>query len=260
MTAAGVRGSRGPWWEGLRRFRRNRAAAAAVLVIVGASAGGDLRGCDRSLCVSEQLLERSGARPATRWLRAPPGSSRRPRWTISSAPTQLARDIFSRTLVGLRISLAAALFAMVVVTLIGVSVGDAGGGRPALVRLHVDAFHRCRVWLSGPAADDSPERGPGRFGLPGLVASPASMRATAAIPRHLADGLADDRAARTRPAPGDPRDGVRDRRRSARGPRHGDGSPGTCCRTPRDRCSWRRRSWCRGRSSPKRRSPSSERG
>ena len=88
MTAAGVRGSRGPWWEGLRRFRRNRAAAAAVFVIVALALVAIFADAIAPYGVSEQLLERSGAPPAaTRWLRAPPGSSRRPRWTISSAPT-----------------------------------------------------------------------------------------------------------------------------------------------------------------------------
>ncbi len=42
----------------------------------------------------------------------------------------LARDIFSRTVVGLRISLSAALFAIIVVTLIGVGVGMAAAAGP----------------------------------------------------------------------------------------------------------------------------------
>src|SRR5690606_28562002 len=42
----------------------------------------------------------------------------------------LARDIFSRTVFGLRVSLAAALFAIVVVTSIGVAVGAAAASGP----------------------------------------------------------------------------------------------------------------------------------
>ena len=63
MTAAGVRGSRGPWWEGLRRFRRNRAAAAAVFVIVALALVAIFADAIAPYGVSEQLLERSGAPP-----------------------------------------------------------------------------------------------------------------------------------------------------------------------------------------------------
>ena len=73
--------------------------------------------------VSEQLLERSGAPPGDPLAPRSTGKFEAPSLDHLFGTDQLARDIFSRTLVGLRISLAAALFAMVVVTLIGVSVG-----------------------------------------------------------------------------------------------------------------------------------------
>ena len=46
---------------------------------------------------------------------------------------QLARDIFSRTIVGLRISLSAAVFAIIVVTLIGMLVGTLAGAGPSIL-------------------------------------------------------------------------------------------------------------------------------
>jgi len=45
---------------------------------------------------------------------------------------QLARDIFSRTIVGLRISLSAAVFAIVVVTILGVLVGTLAAAGPSI--------------------------------------------------------------------------------------------------------------------------------
>ena len=140
MTAAGVRGSRGPWRDGLRRFRRNRAAAAAVLMIVALALVAIFADAIAPYGVSEQLLERSGAPLGDPLAPRSTGKFEAPSLDHLFGTDQLARDIFSRTLVGLRISLAAALFAMVVVTLIGVSVGTLAAVGP---RWFDDTLMRC---------------------------------------------------------------------------------------------------------------------
>ncbi|MGE3962047.1 MAG: ABC transporter permease [Dehalococcoidia bacterium] len=123
--AGGIR--RSAW----RRFRRHRGAVLAVLVLAVFAV----------LAVGADAFATHD--PTTQYLAAPveaPLDPLAPRETGKfEAPStdhwlgtdQLARDIYSRTLFGLRISLAAALFAVVVVTALGVCVGAAAaaGGR-----------------------------------------------------------------------------------------------------------------------------------
>ena len=120
----------GVWHAAWRRFRRQRAAliSAAILAV---------------LCVVAIAAEGVAKHdPTTQYLQSPttaPIDPLEPRETGKFAAPgaehwlgtdHLARDIFSRTVFGLRVSLAAALFAIVVVTSIGVAVGAAAASGP----------------------------------------------------------------------------------------------------------------------------------
>ncbi len=124
---------RGRWRGVWRRFRRHPAAmvsAVVLLVLGGIALGADVVATHD---------------PATQYLVTPaevPLDPLAPRDTGKFAgpsaehwlgTDQLARDIFSRTVYGLRVSLSAALFAVVVVTVLGVAVGAAAASGPSWV-------------------------------------------------------------------------------------------------------------------------------
>jgi len=118
------------WRTAWRRFRRHRAAlisalflAVLALVAVGADA----------IAIhdpSTQYLESSSEAPADPLAPRDTGKFEAPSAEHWLGTDHLARDIFSRTVHGLRISLAAALFAVVLVTTLGVAIGAAAASGP----------------------------------------------------------------------------------------------------------------------------------
>ena len=114
----------GLFWNALRRFRRNRLAIASVYVIVALALVAILADVIAPHDTSEQFLTRSVGVTGDPLAPRATGKFEGPSPEHLFGTDQLARDIFSRTVVGLRISLSAALFAIVVVTLIGVLVGS----------------------------------------------------------------------------------------------------------------------------------------
>ncbi len=121
---AGVRhgGAWRAWW---RRFRRHRAALAAAVVLLllaGAALGADTLATHDP---TAQYLVSSAEIPLDPLAPRATGKFEPPSADHWLGTDQLARDIYSRTLFGLRISLAAALFAVIVVTLLGVGIGAA---------------------------------------------------------------------------------------------------------------------------------------
>lgn len=131
MTAEAVRADEGATSRAWARFRRNRtalggAAVLALLVVVAV--------------LAPVLMTHD---PTRQYLAAPTGvilDPMAPRETGKFLPPsaehlfgtdQLARDIYSRTLQGLRVSLMAAAFAILVAGAIGIAVGVVAASGPA---------------------------------------------------------------------------------------------------------------------------------
>ncbi|MCA9846613.1 MAG: ABC transporter permease [Dehalococcoidia bacterium] len=115
----------GMWRASWRRFKRHRAAvfsAFVLIVLIGAALGANVLATHDP---STQYLVSSAEIPLDPLAPRETGKFEPPSAEHWLGTDQLARDIYSRTLFGLRISLAAALFAVVVVTTIGVGVGAA---------------------------------------------------------------------------------------------------------------------------------------
>ena len=113
----------GIWRASWRRFTRHRAAlisAVVLLVLVGAALGANVLATHDP---TTQYLVSSAEIPLDPLAPRETGKFEPPSAEHWLGTDQLARDIYSRTLFGLRISLAAALFAVVVVTVVGVGVG-----------------------------------------------------------------------------------------------------------------------------------------
>ena len=113
----------GPFRDGMRRFRRNRVATAAFFVFAALVLVAVFADAIAPYDTSEQLLERSAGPIGDPLTPRATGKFEGPSLEHLFGTDQLARDIFSRTVVGLRISLSAAFFAILVVTPIGVLVG-----------------------------------------------------------------------------------------------------------------------------------------
>lgn len=113
-----------------RRFRAHRGAlvsAVVLLLFVVIAAGADVLAPHDP---TTQFLESSADVPADPLAPRDTGKFEAPTAEHWFGTDQLARDIFSRMLHGLRISLAAALFAAVVVTTLGVTIGAASASGP----------------------------------------------------------------------------------------------------------------------------------
>jgi oligopeptide transport system permease protein len=110
-------------WDAWRRLRRNRAATISAGVILFMV----LIAIFSELIVPhdpyEQFLSASTGNVVDPLAQRSTGKFEAPSAEHLFGTDQLARDIFSRTLIGLRISLAAAFFAIIVVTMIGIAVG-----------------------------------------------------------------------------------------------------------------------------------------
>jgi oligopeptide transport system permease protein len=123
----------GPFWESFRRLRQNRAAiisltAIALLAIVAVFAE-----AIAPYDPTEQFLDSGSSSEVNPLAARSTGKFETPSLDHFFGTDQLARDIFSRSVVGLRISLSAALFAVVVVTLVGVAIGTLAATGPRLV-------------------------------------------------------------------------------------------------------------------------------
>lgn len=121
--------------HGWRRFRANRpalvSAGVLVLFVIVALSADAVAPYDPTA----QLLESSPGVPGAPDPMAPreTGKFLPPSAEHWFGTDHLARDIFSRALFGLRISLAAAVFALLVVTAVGVAVGAAAAAGPRWV-------------------------------------------------------------------------------------------------------------------------------
>ncbi len=138
MSAAGVavplaleRERRGLFWDAFRRLRRNRAAMISlgvIILLVLVTIFADVIAPNDP---SEQFLESgAGIDPANPLAERATGKFETPSLDHLFGTDQLARDIFSRTVFGLRISLGAAFFAIVVVTVAGILVGTLAATGP----------------------------------------------------------------------------------------------------------------------------------
>ncbi len=112
MTAASQARVERPAWSGWKLFRRNRLSVAAgavlLMLVLVAALGGLLAPYDAA---------RTDAGPA---LSAPS-------WLHWMGTDELGRDIFSRTLVGLRVSLIVGVFSAALAAGLGVLVGSISG-------------------------------------------------------------------------------------------------------------------------------------
>lgn len=123
----------GFWALAWRRFRRNRAAvvgAAVVLVLIFVAAFADLVA---PYGANQQFLRTStpsADQPLNALAQRDTGKYEKSSATHIFGTDHLARDIFSRTVLGLRISLSAAFFAIVVVTIVGIFVGVLSAAGP----------------------------------------------------------------------------------------------------------------------------------
>lgn len=111
-------------WDVFRRLRRNRLATASFFFVIALIVIAAFANLIAPNGISEQFLGEATGETAGNPLAArDTGKFEGPSWEHLLGTDQLARDIFSRTVVGLRISLGAAFFAVVVVSTIGVGVG-----------------------------------------------------------------------------------------------------------------------------------------
>ena len=113
----------GFWRETLRRFRRNRAAWIAAWLLIGIALVVLFADLIAPYDSSQQFLERPVGVPSDPLAPRATGKFEGPSWQHPFGTDQLARDIFSRTLIGMRISMAAATIAIVVATTLGALVG-----------------------------------------------------------------------------------------------------------------------------------------
>lgn len=126
-------GSSGFWGMAWLRLRRNRLATVSAFVILGFILVAVFADLIATHDPYEQFLRRGSEAVVDPLGRGGNGKFEAPSTTHLFGTDELARDIFSRTLIGLRISLSAAFFAIVVVTLIGVTVGLLSASGPRWV-------------------------------------------------------------------------------------------------------------------------------
>lgn len=120
----------GPGSDAYRRLRESRAATVSIVFIIGVILVAIFADLIATHDISEQFLKSTGA-IADPLAQRSTGKFEGPSLDHLFGTDQLARDIFSRTVVGLRISLGAAFFAILIASTIGLLVGSlaATGGR-----------------------------------------------------------------------------------------------------------------------------------
>jgi len=121
---------RGLYWDALRRLRANRLAVAAGVIVLVYAVVAVFATSIAPYSTSEQFLESSAATVADPLAQRSTGKFEAPSADHIFGTDQLARDIFSRAIVGLRISLSAAAVAIFVVTVVGMTVGTAAAMSP----------------------------------------------------------------------------------------------------------------------------------
>ncbi len=112
----------GPWRDAYRRLRESRAATVSMVFIIGVILVAIFADLIATHDISEQFFKSTGT-IADPLARRDTGKFEGPSLGHLFGTDQLARDIFSRTVVGLRISLGAAFFAILVASTIGLLVG-----------------------------------------------------------------------------------------------------------------------------------------
>ncbi len=124
----------GFWGMAWRRLRKNRLATISGFVILGFVLVAVFAEVIAPHDPYEQFFNRTEASSEPDPLgRVSNGKFEGPSIDHPFGTDELARDIFSRTLIGLRISLGAAFFAIVVVTTIGVTIGLLSASGPRWV-------------------------------------------------------------------------------------------------------------------------------
>ena len=113
----------GPWSDAYRRLRESRAATVSMLFIIGVILVAIFANLIATHDISEQFLKSTGT-IADPLAPRDTGKFEGPSLNHLFGTDQLARDIFSRTIVGLRISLGAAFFAILIASTIGLLVGS----------------------------------------------------------------------------------------------------------------------------------------
>lgn len=125
---------RGFYGEAWIRLKAHRAAYVSMWVIVALIFVAIFAELIAPYDTSEQFLsEATGATTIDPLAQRDTGKYETPSTEHFFGTDQLARDIFSRTVVGLRISLSAAVFAIIVVTVIGILVGMTAAAGPSIV-------------------------------------------------------------------------------------------------------------------------------
>lgn len=123
----------GLFWDAQRRLRRNRLAVISLFVLMALMFVALFADVIAPYSSSRQFFETSTAGSADPLAPRATGKYEPPSADHVFGTDHLARDIFSRTLIGLRISLSAAIFGIIVVASIGVFVGTLAGTGPRFV-------------------------------------------------------------------------------------------------------------------------------
>lgn len=123
----------GFFWDSLRRMRRNRAAVVSAFVIAGLVVLAIFASAIAPYSPSSQFLKTSAVAVTNPLAPRDTGTFEKPTREHIFGTDQLARDIFSRTIIGLRISLSAAFFAIAIVGVVGVSIGTLAASGPRAV-------------------------------------------------------------------------------------------------------------------------------
>jgi oligopeptide transport system permease protein len=123
----------GFFWDAFRRLRRNRAAVVSAFVILALALCAIFATAIAPYSASKQFLKTSTVSVANPLAPRDTGKFEKPSRDHVFGTDQLARDIFSRTVIGLRISLGAAFFAILVVAISGTAVGTLAASGPRVV-------------------------------------------------------------------------------------------------------------------------------
>jgi oligopeptide transport system permease protein len=123
----------GFFWDSFRRMRRNHAAIASAVVITALVLLAIFASLIAPYSPSSQFLKTSTIAVTNPLAPRDTGKFEKPTRDHVFGTDQLARDIFSRTIIGLRISLSAAFFAIVIVSIVGVAIGTIAASGPRAV-------------------------------------------------------------------------------------------------------------------------------
>ncbi len=123
----------GFFWDAVRRLRRNRAAVVSAFVILALLLSAAFATAIAPYNPSKQFFKSSTVAAGDPMAPRDTGKFEKPTRDHIFGTDQLARDIFSRTVIGLRISLSAAFFAIGVVTIVGIAVGTLAASGPRMI-------------------------------------------------------------------------------------------------------------------------------